>query len=142
VNTEAIVGRYYRIITASPTRVTTSIAFVIVLILVYSTLLTLPTLDATRLVEAVELYSLEVLLFVATLSPLIRTRIFNARRLLNLTFVTLLAILPAELILGRFGGLAGVGLSTGSGIHNLLSYRNYVYFHHREVWLEERGVTY
>jgi putative membrane protein len=115
VNTEAIVGRYYRIITTSPTRVTTSIAFVIVLILIYSTLLTLPTLDLARLVEAVELYSLEVLLFVATLSPLIRTRVFNIRRLLNLTFVTLLAVLPAELILGRFGGLAGMGLSTGSG---------------------------
>jgi putative membrane protein len=115
VNAEAIVGRYYRMITASPARTSTSIALVLLLVLIYSILLTLPKLDPAELVGAFELYSAEVLLFIVALSPLVRTRVFNARRLLNLALVTLLVTLPAELILGRLGGLAGLGLSTGSG---------------------------
>lgn len=116
VNAEAIVGKYYRIITASPAKATTSIILVIALVLTYSVLLELPTLDVTRLATLIKLYTLEALFFVATLSPLVRTRVFNARRLLNLAFLTLLVVLPAELILGRLRGLTGVGLSAGSGL--------------------------
>jgi len=115
VNAEAIVRKYYRVITASPANIATSAILVITLILTYSILLTVPILDVVKLAKTVKLYSLEVLLFIATLSPLVKTRVFNFRRLLNLALVTLLAVLPAELILGRVRGLVGVGLSVGSG---------------------------
>ncbi|MEM2080639.1 MAG: DUF2070 family protein, partial [Nitrososphaerota archaeon] len=116
MDAEGVVSKYYRLITLTPSRKTTSLLLLATVLAVYTFAATFPAGDLWKYAEGFLLYSMESLLFMFLLLPLRRSKIFNFKRMVNFISAVLLMVLPAEVILSRLGGLRGVGLSVSPGI--------------------------
>ncbi|MEM4927899.1 MAG: DUF2070 family protein [Sulfolobales archaeon] len=116
MDAEGIVNKYYRLITLTPSRKTTSLLLLVSILTFYTFVTTFPAVNLGKYAEGFFFYSIESLLFMLLLVPLRRSRIFNLKRMVNFVSAVLLMVLPAEIVLTRLGGLRGVGLSVSPGI--------------------------
>ncbi|MEM1930537.1 MAG: DUF2070 family protein [Sulfolobales archaeon] len=116
MDAESIVNKYYRLITLTPSRKTTSLLLLAFVLTIYAFATAFPAADLGKYAEELFFYSVESLLFMLLLMPLRRSRIFNFKRMVNFISAVLLMVLPAETILTRLGGLKGSGLSVSSGL--------------------------
>lgn len=116
MDAESVVSKYYRLITLTPSRRTTSFLLLAAILVMYSLTTCSLAEGLEKYLEGLTLYSIEVSLFMLMLIPLRRTRIFNLKRAVNFVTIILLLILPAEIILSRLGGLRGAGFSVSSGL--------------------------
>lgn len=116
MDTESIVNKYYRLITLTPGRKTTSLALLAAVLAVYLLATSFPAKGFKEYVDALLLYTLEAALFVLPLTSLRRSRILNFKRSINFVTAVLLMTLPAEVVLSRIGNLRGIGLSVSPGL--------------------------